>query len=302
VDTHLARIEIDERWQTVCLVRESSARIVRLGKCPPVEFRAGALEQGGVLLVPMLVRIDGRLYATWVDYCDPGVGDTPAVIRDLSEQPHILVRMYGDRYEQERVLSVPNPLRRWFGDLHDRLDAAPPWTPGEFDAARAAAYRDWPTVRQLWKAVRPAKARCEICSGAVLAPRRTYCSRVCAQEAHNRNRHVKRKRRKCRRCGTWFRPTRKGHVVCGAACRQAEVRERASRRDWTSARGLALLRADVRQIGLELPLTKQQNRDADAAERHEAKRAVDSLLRSAGLDPRPARKGGRARHTPPAEG
>lgn len=297
-----ARIRVHSRWQTVCLVHEGSARIARLGDCPLVEFRVRALERDGVLLVLMLVKIGPRLYVTWANYCEAGVGDT--TIRDLSEQREIIVRMHGPSGELQRLLSTSNRFQRWFGDLDERLEAAPPWTPEEFDAASDAVCQVWPTVRELWRAARPAKAKCKICRGAVLAPRRRYCSDVCVKNGHNRGRRVKRRRRRCRRCGKWFPATRRGHKVCGAACRQAEVRERerASNRDPVIAAWAAQFRQDARDLGLEVPLPKGLAQDADAVDQREEKRTIDEFLRSAGIDPRPARKDGKALRSPPADG
>ena len=61
---------------------------------------------------------------------------------------------------------------------------------------------------------------------------------------------------------------------------------------------LALFRQDLRKINpdtADRSLSRKKHADADAAERAEKRRAPDELLRQAGLDPRPARRDGRAR-------
>ncbi len=59
-----------------------------------------------------------------------------------------------------------------------------------------------------------------------------------------------------------------------------------------------MFRRDLRNINREIAdktLSRKKHADADAAERAEKRRARDEVLRQAGLDPRPARRDGRAR-------
>ena len=136
--------------------------------------------------------------------------------------------------------------------------------------------------------------KCSICKSTVPAGKRQYCSLLCAAIGHNRNRRVKTPRqRKCRRCRSYFNPTRKGHVVCSAASRQAEVREKKLRIGSYPAIS-ALLVKDLRQLGLQNLLPTKTRDEAAAVAREETPRTIHRELDKSGVDPRPARKDDKA--------
>jgi hypothetical protein len=138
------------------------------------------------------------------------------------------------------------------------------------------------------------KTKCKICTRPLSAGQRSYCSAECAAQGRKLRRRVKRGRqRKCRRCRSGFQATRRGHVICSAACRQAEARERAARRDVASLVPLWALHRDLKAMGVDPP-AKKSRLDLAAVERIETRRQRDELLRSAGIDPRPPRRQGRA--------
>jgi hypothetical protein len=57
---------------------------------------------------------------------------------------------------------------------------------------------------------------------------------------------------------------------------------------------MSCLKADLRKAGVNQPMSRREKLDVAAAERAEKKRTANELLRSAGQDPRPPRRKGRA--------
>ncbi len=139
--------------------------------------------------------------------------------------------------------------------------------------------------------------KCKNCKSKLEGKRRSYCSDECARDGHNKKRQSKKPRaRKCRRCRAKFHPKRKGHLVCSAACRQAEVRDRAARRSPHSF-VTALLRSDMRTMCPDIAdkaFSAKEHADADAAERAETRRQRDEFLRGSGLDPKSSRSHGQS--------
>ena len=134
---------------------------------------------------------------------------------------------------------------------------------------------------------------CSICNSAISPPATRYCSPECARTAHNKRRRAKRNRRKCKRCRAWFKPTRRGHVLCSAACRQAVFREKRPLGPHDAWRGA--VRADMTKLGLtRYGFSAEDEARAIAARQAEKRQHVDDELKRAGLDPRPLRRDGRA--------
>ena len=143
---------------------------------------------------------------------------------------------------------------------------------------------------------------CTICKSAISPPSTRYCSQACARAAHNLRRRVKPRRHKCKRCRAWFTPTRHGHVLCSAACRQAVFRERKSHFN-PHAVGLAALRDDlsripsyIAEVGFTGRILQNPEDEAAAIAAQQAmdRQQVDDELKRAGIDPRPFRRDGRA--------
>lgn len=141
-------------WEIAWLVREDTGRIQKLGPAPAIEFRAGGIEQSGVLLFPVLVRVgkDHResIYETWINAHAVG---QPNPLDTLLVQPRIVVHLYGDRCELVRTLQVTNLLQPFPRQALDKLSEYPPWSMSAFDRARELTYRDWPDVSALWQAL-----------------------------------------------------------------------------------------------------------------------------------------------------
>ena len=108
----------------------------KLSSQPEVEFRAALLWEAGVGLLLVLVRIgpaaDG-VYETWLNEHAPGQSGTLAT---LAEQSRLVVRLYGNKSELERILVVSNRLDNFARQALAEIIARPAWTMQEFDQAR----------------------------------------------------------------------------------------------------------------------------------------------------------------------
>jgi hypothetical protein len=145
------------RREVVMLVRGDWERIAGLGQSPPTEFRAGLFgpSSSGAVLVPILLRIGPdeaeNLYEAWAN---ESVGGLAAVVESLATQPNLSLRLYSDSQRVERTLEVPNPLRGFAKEVLAMLPTASTPPPDAIHQARQAVYRQHPTIRSLWKALK----------------------------------------------------------------------------------------------------------------------------------------------------
>lgn len=129
--------------------------------------------------------------------------------------------------------------------------------------------------------------------------------------ANKRKRIRKQPFMKCRACSTRFRRVRRGQIYCCAACRQSAHRQRQSELIYTALTGgtgllMIKLREDLRRIMPQVEATtilegqkggifgSRATRQLNAVERILERGKVRKELRKAGIDPRPARRNGRA--------
>lgn len=139
--------------ETVFLIRERSGIIAELGRAPAVHVRAALIVETGVVLLPVLIQVSGELYETWMNY---HAELCPPALACLALQEQIGLHFFDDRGIRARVIAVPNHLQPfWRGTLRT-LAQTPRWSLATFDAARDRLYAAYPTVGDLWRAVRPA--------------------------------------------------------------------------------------------------------------------------------------------------
>ncbi len=146
-----ARINVGQGWETAIFIREESTRIAQIGPGPRVEIRAALLDEGGVALIPLFVRLGAsheKVYETWLNVHQTGGG--MQFLKDLASQPRIAVILYGD-CGRERAIQSPNLLRETFAQLMFEVVRLPPWTMAEFDAARGRVYARHPSPGALWQ-------------------------------------------------------------------------------------------------------------------------------------------------------
>lgn len=146
----------EEAWETAWFVREDTARIRAFGARPKIEFRVGALEQDGSVLVPILILVgplrNETLYETWLNAHAAGGGDS---LEDLARQPRLPLLFYGDAGERERALAGRNSLAPFFEEVKTRISSVPAWPMAAFDRARERFCAGAPRVMDLWSLLGP---------------------------------------------------------------------------------------------------------------------------------------------------
>jgi hypothetical protein len=122
-----------------------------------VEFRAGlfTLAEAGVSLVPILVRVGPdeheTIYEVWANTHAAGLG---TLLQALATQESIAIDLYGDGNHPVRTLRVPNELQAFAGEAQRLTSGAAQLSEDAFHQARQVVYRQYPTVRALWKALK----------------------------------------------------------------------------------------------------------------------------------------------------
>lgn len=139
--------------ETVFLIREQSGIIAELGRAPTVHVRAGLIVESGVLLLPVLIKVSGELYETWMNY---HAEVCPPALACLALQEQIALHFFNGRGVRVRVIAVPNHLQTFWRETLRTLAQAPPWSMAAFDAARERIYATYPTIPDLWRALRTA--------------------------------------------------------------------------------------------------------------------------------------------------
>jgi len=140
----------DATWQTVLYIREDNQHIKAVPPNPTVEMRAGVMDVAGVILIPILIKIAGELYESWLNYHATG-GSGQAALQELATQEQNVVLFFGDAGTQDRSVGFRNSSAKTFALISEGLKNKPAWTMAEFDSARQSLYRSYPELKNLWR-------------------------------------------------------------------------------------------------------------------------------------------------------
>ena len=140
----------DATWQTVLYIREDNQQIKAVPPNPTVEMRAGVMDVAGVILIPILIKIAGELYESWLNYHATG-GSGQAALQELATQEQNVVLFFGDSLKQDRSIGFRNSCAKTFALVLEGLKNKPAWTMQEFDQARDQIYTDYPSIEDLWR-------------------------------------------------------------------------------------------------------------------------------------------------------
>jgi hypothetical protein len=147
----------DGRWETVWLVRDEAGRLASLGAEPAVEFRADAFDEGGVVVLPILLRLGteeaGCVYDTWMNAYQ--IEGENVYLQDLARQDHIRIHLYDDAGQPVQTVTVPNRLRQLAMDVLARQASYQPSTPAAFEYACERFFANYADLRALWHVLEP---------------------------------------------------------------------------------------------------------------------------------------------------
>jgi hypothetical protein len=145
------------RWETVWLIRDEAKRLASLGPEPAVEFRAGAFDEGGVVVLPILLRLGteepGCLYDTWMNAYQ--IEGENVYLQDLARQDHICIHLCDDTGRPVHTLTAPNRLCELALAVLTRQADYQPSTPAAFEYARERLYANYADMQALWHALGP---------------------------------------------------------------------------------------------------------------------------------------------------
>jgi hypothetical protein len=146
---------VDGRWKTVWLIRDEWQRLETLGPAPAVEFRAGAFDEGGVVILPILVRLgleeSGYIYDTCINAYQ--IEGENIYLQDLVRQDRMHIHLYDDAGELVHTLTAPNCLRELAQSVLERQSAYQPSTTAAFEYARERLYANYADMWALWHAL-----------------------------------------------------------------------------------------------------------------------------------------------------
>jgi hypothetical protein len=145
------------RWETVWLIHDEAKRLASLGPEPAVEFRAGAFDEGGVVVLPILLRLGpeepGCVYDTWMNAYQ--IEGQNVYLQDLARQDHICIHLCDEAGREVQTLTVPNCLCELALAVLMRQVDYQPSTPAAFEYARERFYANYTDVQALWHALGP---------------------------------------------------------------------------------------------------------------------------------------------------
>jgi hypothetical protein len=149
--------DADGHWETVWLVRDEARQLASSGPEPAVEFRAGAFDQGGVLVLPILLRVGTQeppcVYETWMNAYQ--VEGENIYLQDLARQEHIRVYLYLDTAQPVQAVTVPNRLRELALGVLARQGDYQASTTAAFEHACERFLVNYADVQALWHVLGP---------------------------------------------------------------------------------------------------------------------------------------------------
>jgi hypothetical protein len=143
--------------EVALLVRADEEQLAQLEGHPEVEFRAGlfTLADAGVVLIPILVRVGPEeretIYEAWGNDYAAGLDN---LLQAFATQESIAVHFYSDGNRLAQTVRVDNELQPFASEAQRMSLGATELSEDAFHQARQAVYRQYPSVRALWKALK----------------------------------------------------------------------------------------------------------------------------------------------------
>lgn len=140
---------LDAPWQTVFYIREDKQYLRWLTPNPIVEMRAGVEQVDNVFLVPLMVKVGGETYESWLNYHATG-GHGAGGLQDLAIQEQNFLLFFGDSGERERSIGFRNSCKKTFALILEGIKNKSAWSMQDFNQAREQLYKKYPTLQKLW--------------------------------------------------------------------------------------------------------------------------------------------------------
>ncbi len=133
-------------------VREDEFTFATYPQHCPVEFSLPVWDEGGVVVVSLLIRLAGRHAASFDRWLNPGDPPGLRLLQLLSTQRWLDLWLVSDRVQ--RSFRRPNRLAGKAAGLVAMLRTRRSWTTEEFEVRRKRLDTLYPTAPDLWRAAR----------------------------------------------------------------------------------------------------------------------------------------------------
>jgi hypothetical protein len=148
------RVQTDTgHWETVWLVRDEARHLASLGPTPAVEFRAGAFDEGGVVVLPILVHLGQVeqvcLYDTYLNAYQ--IEGENVYLQDLARQDRLHLHLYDESAQLVRTLTAANTLDDFARGVLERQAAYQPATEAAFAYACERLSANHADILGLWQ-------------------------------------------------------------------------------------------------------------------------------------------------------
>ncbi len=145
----VARFEIDEGPVAAIVVHEDLEHVLALPEEPTVRTRMGVIDCDAAVVLVMLALVEGKYYETWWNFYSPG----QLFFQDMARQDRFMLAFVVDDPEPSRVIWFPNNYKSAFAETIEKMKSREPWTMAEFDEAKDALCRRFPSVQALWESL-----------------------------------------------------------------------------------------------------------------------------------------------------
>ncbi|GCD12903.1 hypothetical protein [Clostridium tagluense] len=158
----LQRVIIDDKAETILLIKEETQFINKLGILPTFDTRVGIFDNRNVLSVVCLMKVNqdnNTLYETFYNYhCEDLDGID--MFSDLIKNKKLKVVYYNEKSENVRNLSINNPFKDAFIKTKKMFECRN-WTTDDFNREKEYIYEKFPSPHILFKELTNQSSRCD---------------------------------------------------------------------------------------------------------------------------------------------
>ena len=148
---HLYSLIAGGAWLAGIAIREDRSILARLSSRIDIHSRGAVIQVQGVHLILLMLQFEGTIYETFVSVQHE---DSIEFVARMAEQNHFSILVFdGVSVQPVRAYVTQNGFRRIFQAVASGFAGWPGWAYDDFDQAKAALYKQYPSVLELWNAL-----------------------------------------------------------------------------------------------------------------------------------------------------